>query len=341
MDSNPFFIIGTERSGTNLLRLILNVHSDICIPHPPHIFKFFFPLLPLYGDLQKDKNFQKLVNDVCRMVELHPYPWEIKPDRKKILKEVPERTLIAVFFNIYNQYLEYSEKKRWACKSTFMIHHVDEILRFCPEAQFVFLVRDGRDVAVSAKKSIFNHFNVFYSAHLWKKEQEIGIDLLCKLKPEQIMLLYYEDLIANAEVKTKELCDFLGISFQENMLAFHKSKEAEKSARLSKSWENTSKPIQHNNSRNFKTKLSHSEIILFESIAFKELNALQYELSEPLETLIKAAEYRSRKKMKYFFNEKFLHLNVQWQHFLSDKNNKLRFRKSFFLNRIKIIRKYF
>lgn len=38
---SPIFIIGTERSGTNLLRLILNAHPNIALPHPPHIMKIF------------------------------------------------------------------------------------------------------------------------------------------------------------------------------------------------------------------------------------------------------------------------------------------------------------
>src|SRR5512145_1978418 len=125
----PVFIIGTERSGTNLLRLILNTHSNIAVPHPPHIMKCFKPILPLYGDLCNERNFRRLVGDVCRMVELHPYPWEMTPDQEKVMQGAKARDLINVYFEIYNQYLSFTGKKRWACKSTFMIEHVEEILR--------------------------------------------------------------------------------------------------------------------------------------------------------------------------------------------------------------------
>ena len=168
---NPIFIIGTERSGTNLLRLMLHAHSAIAVPHPPHIMKLFGPLVPQYGNLADDRNFKRLIADVCRMVELHTYPWELKPDRDLVLQHVRGRNLLNVYFELYNQYLAHSGKRRWACKSTFMIEHVAEILRYYPEARFIFMVRDGRDVAVSAKKSIFNHFHVYYSARRWQRYQ--------------------------------------------------------------------------------------------------------------------------------------------------------------------------
>src|SRR5512133_799120 len=113
---NPIFIIGTERSGTNLLRLILNEHNAIAVPHPPHIMKLFAPLESLYGDLTVDRNFRRLIEDVCRMVELHPYPWEIRPDREQLFQGVRDRNLLCVYFGIYDQYLAYAGKQRWCCK---------------------------------------------------------------------------------------------------------------------------------------------------------------------------------------------------------------------------------
>ena len=101
---SPIFILGTERSGTNLLRLILNSHPDIAIPHPPHIMKNFFRLEPLYSDLSKDTNFKKLIWDVVRMVELHPYPWGIKIDGDKIFRNTRERNLINIYFHLQKSF---------------------------------------------------------------------------------------------------------------------------------------------------------------------------------------------------------------------------------------------
>src|SRR4030065_1091704 len=72
---DPIFIVGTERSGSNLLRAILNAHENICIPHPPHIMNELAHLVPRYGDLSQDKNFRRLIDHAVRVVELHFAPW--------------------------------------------------------------------------------------------------------------------------------------------------------------------------------------------------------------------------------------------------------------------------
>ena len=85
---SPLFIIGTERSGSNLLRLILNTHSRIAIPHPPHVVRYFAPLEAAYGDLSRSKEaFTALVDDILAFVRMHIYPWDIPLDRARVLRE--------------------------------------------------------------------------------------------------------------------------------------------------------------------------------------------------------------------------------------------------------------
>ena len=59
------FMVGEQRSGSNLLRLILNESPSIAAPHPPHILQRFMPLLPVYGNLDNNNNFKKLIDLCC------------------------------------------------------------------------------------------------------------------------------------------------------------------------------------------------------------------------------------------------------------------------------------
>lgn len=335
---DPLFIIGTERSGTNLLRLLLNTHSHIAIPHPPHIMKNFFKLEPLYGDLNVDVNYKKLIADVVKMVELHPYPWEIKLDREMIFNDARERNLINVFFSIYNQYLKNTRKKRWGCKSTFMIYYVALVLRYYPSSKFLYMVRDGRDVAASAKKSIFNRYCVYYTANLWKEEQQLGIYWLSKLTRDNIILIKYEELLRHPEEIVKSICSFLGESYQENMLNFFRTKEARKSGSMSISWNNTSKPIIKDNFEKFNTALRKSEICLFEAIAGPELDYFSYQLTQPFYISEGVRARGLGFKVGYAIEDIWLMINAQLKHFLCDKNNLLKFKKFWFLKWIRIAR---
>ncbi len=334
----PIFILGTERSGTNLLRLILNSHPDIAIPHPPHIMKNFFQLEPLYADLSKDNNFKKLIADVVKMVQLHPYPWGIKIDREKIFQDAKDRSLISIYFAVYEQYLQSAHKKRWGCKSTFMLAHVALIRRYYPLAKLIYMVRDGRDVAVSARKTIFNHYSVYFTAKLWAKEQQIGIYWLNKLNKNEIYLIRYEDILGNPAETIKSLCVFLNEPYQENMLNFFNTKEAQKSGSLSAAWKNTSSPILKDNFNKFKIELKEKEIDLFEAIAGKELDYFAYALSKPFYFSEGLRARGVKFKPVYLIEEIYLMVKVQIKHLFTDKNNLLKFKKFLFLKYIKIIR---
>ncbi|MDD5560818.1 MAG: sulfotransferase [Candidatus Omnitrophica bacterium] len=335
---DPIFIVGTERSGTNLLRLILNTHSEIAIPHPPHIMKNFSKLEPLYGDMKNDVNFRAFVKDVIRMIELHPYPWGVKLNAERVFCEARSRDLISVFFSVYNQYLETTSKARWGCKSTFMIYHIASILQHYPSAKFLYIVRDGRDVAVSAKKSIFNRYCVYYTAQLWKKEQQIGMYWLNKLDKDNMLLLKYEGLLSESETTLRSICSFLNEPYQENMLNFFHTQEAKKSGSLSASWRNTSSPIIKNNSEKFKVELRKDEIDLFENIASEELGYFSYRLNRPFYVSETARSKGIRFKISYLVEEFFLMLKVQGKHLFTDKNKLLRFKKFWFLKSIRLVK---
>ncbi len=78
--------IGTQRSGSNLLRTMLNQLPEIAAPHPPHILRTFEPLLPIYGDLDQNGNFESLVNDVCSWVERNPVTWQMAKFDRGLIK---------------------------------------------------------------------------------------------------------------------------------------------------------------------------------------------------------------------------------------------------------------
>ena len=58
-----FQLIGTQRSGSNLFRLMLNEFDDVFAPHPPHLLKTFYSITSNYNNLEKDKNLKRLVRE--------------------------------------------------------------------------------------------------------------------------------------------------------------------------------------------------------------------------------------------------------------------------------------
>jgi hypothetical protein len=95
-------IIGTQRSGSNLLRLMLNQLDEIVAPHPPHILITFIPLLPVYGELDDAQNFRNLIIDVIRLVKANPVPWSgIDLNEEKVFNLCENNSLIELFRAIH------------------------------------------------------------------------------------------------------------------------------------------------------------------------------------------------------------------------------------------------
>src|SRR5262245_8443170 len=97
MIQNPILIVGTERSGSTLLRSMLNATADVAVPHPPHLLRDLAPLAHRYGSLTVDSNFRRLIRDAVRLVDLHFVPWPFRPCEEKIFEQAAKRTLYAVY----------------------------------------------------------------------------------------------------------------------------------------------------------------------------------------------------------------------------------------------------
>ena len=230
----PVFMIGTQRSGSNLLRLMLNQLNDLSSPHPPHILDRMYPLLGNYGNLDDINNFKQLVDDVCRLVELNPVAWDgVVLDREDVLSRCRNHSLAAAFGAVYDVCAEVQNAKTWCCKSLANIKYVDDIEEYFEKPKYIYLFRDGRDVALSFKKAVVGEKHIFNIATNWTQTQEIAINLRERIGSDRIFSVSYEQLTAEPEKTARAICDFLGMEYTDNMLEFHKTKEAENASKSS------------------------------------------------------------------------------------------------------------
>ncbi|MGF1540038.1 MAG: sulfotransferase [Pleurocapsa sp.] len=273
-----FLMIGTQRSGSNLLRLMLNQISEIAAPHPPHILQRLMPLLANYGDLELTESFQVLVDDVCRLVELNPVPWEgVSLNREEVTLRCRERSLIAIFCAVYDILGETWGAKQWCCKSLANVNYLPQIDAYLPNAKYIYLYRDGRDVALSFQKAVVGEKHIFNIAQNWAKAQRLAIQMRDRLTPERFHSVSYENLTENPETTLKGLCEFLQVEYTPAMLDFHSSSEASNAAASSALWGNVTKPVMQNNTKKFLKSATDEEITIFELVAGDVLDALGYE----------------------------------------------------------------
>lgn len=296
----PVFMIGTQRSGSNLLRLMINQLDQIASPHPPHIMERMHPLLDCYGDLNDDHNFEQLVDDVCKLVELNPVVWEmLELDREDIARRCKQRSLIAVHAAIYDTYAEAQNARTWCCKSLANIQYVDEIENYLKTPKYIYLYRDGRDVALSFQKAVVGEKHIYNIAQEWVQTQELAIELRRTIDSSRFFSISYEELTMQPVISAKALCEFLGVEYTENMLSFHKTSEAQNAAKSSKLWGNVTNPVMKDNTKKYQNEMDVQDIKIFESVAGHVLDELGYER----DYIQKGHEYTYSKSEIDKFNE--------------------------------------
>lgn len=274
----PIFMIGIQRSGSNLLRLMLNQLSEIAAPHPPHIMQRMAPLVPSYGNLEDGKNFARLVEDVCQLVELNPVPWEgVVLDRKDVARRCRKHSLVAVFGAVYDIMSEHKGARTWLCKSLANIQYLDAIEDYYgKDARYLYLYRDGRDVALSFRKAVVGEKHFYFIAKEWTQAQRLALDLRGRVDSERFCGVSYEELTGNAEATMRRLCKFIGVEYSPQMLEFHESDEAQRAAKSSDLWGNVTKPVMADNTHKFLKECSAEDVGIFESVAGDVLDALGY-----------------------------------------------------------------
>ena len=212
-------MIGTQRSGSNLLRVMLDGIREIAAPHPPHILQRFLPLLPKYGDLTDQSNFYRLAQDVCELVTVNPVPWEgitIRAD--EVVAACRQQTLYELFRVIYESAARQTGASFWLCKSMKNMLYAEGIESTGISPYYIYLYRDGRDVALSFKKAIVGEKHIYALAENWKKDQEAALRLKDRTAADHFFMLNYETLIASPEKVMRQLCNFLHLPYSDRVM---------------------------------------------------------------------------------------------------------------------------
>ena len=271
------FMVGEQRSGSNLLRLILNESNNVAAPHPPHILQ---RLMPVVGDkdLSDQAVFRQLIDYVCQLVEANPVQWEgVQLDREDIFRRCRENSLVAIFGAVMDVYAEAQGATTWICKSLQNIRWAEQLDAYFDKPKYIYLYRDPRDVTLSFMKAVVGEKHPYFIASQWNELQKLCLQHGEELPRDQFFAISYEDITTRPEEVISALCEFLGIEYQESMLAFHKSKEASNAASSSKLWANVTQPIMKKNSNKFLDKMSDADLRIIESVVGDTIDQLRYE----------------------------------------------------------------
>lgn len=208
----PFFIIGAGRSGTTLLRVILERSQQVAIPPESG------GSLPKALDYFLTQKKEGVIDDIIAIYELDK-DWINWGLQKKSLVDSyhSDVNFGNIISHIYSSYAESKNCKVWGDKNPYMTFFIPEILTVFPNAKFIHLIRDGRDVAYSWFKKLDKYQTIEDAAKRWNWSLK-EIERYKPLLGNNLLNVKYEDLATQPTDHIKEICDFINIKFDSQIL---------------------------------------------------------------------------------------------------------------------------
>lgn len=269
------YLLASERSGTNLLRREITAHQERYFGmSPAHLLKHLYYNEPYYGDLDQDDNFKCLIQDAIDLCLIHFSPWDIELKADVILEEYGSKERNSIYLSdfLMKKYARSKGYEGYFCKDNFIHEFALDIATKLPDAKFIYLYRDPRDVVSSQKKRPNGNISAFYFAKMWDYEQVKCIRTAYELsKSGRCYQLSYEGFLSDAEKHIEKICAFLNVEKQEI-----RRERQDKIVDEVPEWKNLDAPIIRNNKNKFLDELSKNEIRKIELTCDKTMAYLGY-----------------------------------------------------------------
>ena len=279
---NPyFFVVGCPRSGTTLLRRMLDAHPRLAMMRRethfiPRIYARRAGLTSegevtpaIVDELLADRHFARLGIDREALEQL-------------LTREgpIPYASFVSRIFDMQGRA---RGTERVGDKTPGYVRHLRTLHALWPETRFVHLIRDGRDVCLSllewrkgprlaGRFSSWAEDPVSTTALWWEWHVRLGREDGGSLGPERYRELRYESLVSNPERECSAVCDFLGVPYDDAMLGFHRGRERGAPGRGAKgAWRPLTAGL-----RDWRTQMPAGDIERFEAPAGELLEDLDY-----------------------------------------------------------------
>lgn len=290
MITNPIFLIGNPRSGTSLLRLMVSSHKNIFIAQEGGFLEYLYPK---YSDFNGQfERIEEYISDLLETKKIENWVINKQAIQCFFEKKNPKNysQLVSLVYEYYGN-IHFKEKKRWGDKNNYFLHHINKINLLFPKAQYIHIVRDGRDVACSYK-DMSKIKKTKYAPKLPKNIREIAVEWANNLSVintsfdeigrKKTAEIKYENLVCEPEKTLKHICNFLNEPYDERMLEYQKNDLAKEPESFNNWKYMLSKSLTKNRIKRWEEDLNRREIKLFESYAKDTLLRYDYKLANLL-----------------------------------------------------------
>jgi hypothetical protein len=265
--AQPLFLVGAERSGTTVLRLMLDHHPQIA---------FFFEFEYAVQKVPDSEGWPDLIQ-YCKFLETNRI---FEAGQLAIDKGLDYPHLIDSFLR------QKRDRDGKPLVGATVHYQFDRVLRIWSDARFIHICRDGRDVGRSVIEMGWAG-NMYTAVERWIEAEDLWAGMRRKIPANQYIDIQYEVLVNQPEATLTGLCEFIGVPYDRAMLDYSKH--------------STYQPPSPKAIGQWKTKLPPTEVQLAEAQIGSLLTERGYELSgyPPLE-VTRVMEKRLRRQSRWY-----------------------------------------
>lgn len=273
--SAPFFIVGASRSGTTMLRLMLNAHSRLAVPDELKYFRHvdgLYDLTAWQTPLSTDERRALVRGYLAARGDVFP---GTSADLETVALADSDRTLRGPYRTLLAHWARSRGKGRWGEKTPHNIFYVDVLADMFPDAQFVHVVRDPRAVVQSMNASSYYSGETVFNALNWRKSIRHGTRL-CRdhLRSDQHLTVQYEALVRRPEPTLRAVCAFLSESFEPQMLRFYETAERDMAGQIRTP--SIASPVTEEAVSKWRERLVPAAVAIIERLCGKEMETYGY-----------------------------------------------------------------
>jgi len=210
MSESPFFVVGCPRSGTTLMRVMLDSHPRLAVPRETHF---------IVGLALRNRRHPVGLEDVLANPRFSELGVDADAVRDDVTRAQPGN-YAALIDVVMSTYAQKHGKVRWGDKTPGYLAYMPLLLEMYPGARFVHMIRDGREVAASLSEQAWGPRTAIGGAFWWRRKVRDGRIAGRELPRGTYIEVRLEDVVADPERELIRVCELLGEEYSPAMLDY-------------------------------------------------------------------------------------------------------------------------
>jgi len=277
---HPIFVVGAPRTGTTLMKDILNCHPKIHLFNEVHFFERFWDDRTHRGDLRDQKSLDATIEELLAIVRTWGSDQEVAeilaPPAFQNACESEGGGYAGLFAALLKAGAEREGASHWGDSSPQDVLYLDTLVEWYPDVRIVAMTRDPRAFLASYKtyhrRALADYrerYSPLANSILWRSYMSALLEARDADWSESMLVLRYEDLVSDPEARVRELCEHVGVEFDPGMLEV-------RAANSSYAPGHGAAGIFASSKDRWRSELSPTEIWLLERICGSAMQELDY-----------------------------------------------------------------